>query len=181
MKRIVLGVVALAAVTAGGWYYASPSFAMKGLRDAAVNGDKQELKERVDFPAVRESLKEQIRAVLIAELAKNKDNPFASFGIMMAGAIIDPMIDTVVSPSGMKALVDQGKFKKQDQAEEVSAAQPADWIIERDGINQFRATPERKDNGKGPTLVFRRDGLGWDLVDIEIPEVGLGSEKTTAE
>lgn len=181
MKRIVLGVVALAAVTSGGWYYASPSFAMKGLRDAALNGDRQELKERVDFPAVRESLKEQVRAVLIAELAKDKNNPFAGFGMMMVGAIIDPMIDTVVSPSGMKALVDQGKFKKLDQAEEVSAGQPADWIIEREGIEQFRATPKRKDGEKVPTLVFRRDGLGWDLVDIEIPQGGLGSEKTAAE
>lgn len=181
MKRIVLGVVAFAAVSAGGWYYASPGFAMKGLRDAAMNGDKQELKERVDFPAVRESLKEQVRAVLVAELAKAKDNPFAGLGMMMAGAIIDPMIDTFVSPSGMKALVDQGKFKKPDQSEEVSADQPADWIIERDGIDQFRATPKRKDGDKVPILVFRRDGLGWDLVDIEIPEGGLGSEKSAAE
>lgn len=59
--------------------------------------------------------------------------------------------------------------------------EPADWIIERDGIDQFRATPKRKDGEKVPTLVFRRDGLGWDLVDIEIPEGGLGSEKPAAE
>ncbi|MEN9719005.1 MAG: hypothetical protein RIQ99_1883 [Pseudomonadota bacterium] len=176
MKRIVLGGAALAAVLAGGWYYASPGFALKGLRDAAISGNKQELKERVDFPAVRESLKEQVRAVIMAEMAKQKDNPFAGLGMLMAGAIIDPVIDTMVSPSGMKALVDQGKFKKPDQAEDASEGQPADWTIERDGIDHFSATLKSKDAGKAPTLIFRRDGMGWDLVEIEIPNGGLASD-----
>ncbi len=175
MRRIVFGGAALATVFAGGWYYASPGFAMKELRDAAIRGDKQELKERVDFPAVRESLKEQVRAVIMAEMAKQKDNPFAGLGMLMAGAIIDPMIDTMVSPSGMKALVDQGKFKKPDQADDASSSKSADWTIERDGMEHFRATLKSNDGAKAPTLIFRRDGIGWDLVDIEIPKDELSS------
>ena len=59
MKRFfALIVLILAAV--GGWYFASPWLAMKGLSDAAQAGDTAELEQRVDFPALRASVSDQI-------------------------------------------------------------------------------------------------------------------------
>ena len=70
---------------------------------------------------------------------------------------------------------DQGKFKKPDQADDASSSKSADWTIERDGMEHFRATLKSNDGAKAPTLIFRRDGIGWDLVDIEIPKDELSS------
>ncbi|QSR15642.1 DUF2939 domain-containing protein [Novosphingobium sp. KA1] len=172
MKKVILAGVAAIAIAAGGWYWLSPGMAMKGLRDAALAGDKDELRERVDFPAVRESLKSQMRAVMVAEMAKEKDTPFAAMGMAFAGAIIDPMIDGVVSPDGIKVMVQSGKMKDPDKpvADQTKGGE-TEWAIERRGLDRFIAKPKVADGEKAPSLVFKRDGLGWELVDIEAPIV----------
>jgi len=143
---------------------------MRGLRDAALAGDKDELRERVDFPAIRESLKSQMRAMMVAEMAKEKDNPFAAMGMAFAGAIIDPMIDGVVSPDGIKVMVESGKMKDPDKpVADQTKGEETEWTIERRGLDRFTAHPKVRAGEKVPTLVFKRDGLGWDLVDIEAP------------
>ena len=63
MKKLVALVIALA-VLVGGWWYASPLMALDGLRDAAQSGDQTDLEQRVDFPALRSSVKEQLRGVV---------------------------------------------------------------------------------------------------------------------
>lgn len=170
MKKAILAGIAALIVAAGAWYWFSPSLAMQGLRDAALAGDKDELRERVDFPAIRESLKSQMRAMMVAEMAKEKDNPFAAMGMAFVGAIIDPMIDSMVSPDGIKVMVESGKMKDPDKTvADQTKGEGADWEIERRGLDRFIARPKAKDGDKVPSLIFKRDGLGWDLVDIEAP------------
>jgi hypothetical protein len=170
MKKIVLAGVAASVLAAGGWYWLSPGLAMKGLKDAALAGDKEELRDRVDFPAIRESMKSQMRAMMLAEMAKEKDNPFAAMGMAFAGAIIDPMIDGMISPDGIKVMVESGKMKNPDKsAAEQTKGEETDWAIERRGFDRFTAHPKAKEGEKVPTLVFQRDGFSWDLVDIEMP------------
>jgi hypothetical protein len=176
MKKAVLAGIAAIALAAGGWYWLSPGLAMQGLRDAALAGDKDELRERVDFPAIRESLKSQMRAMMVAEMAKEKDNPFAAMGMAFAGAIIDPMIDGIVSPDGIKVMVESGKMKDPDKpVADQTKGQEAKWEIERRGLDRFIARPKANEGDKVPALIFKRDGLGWDLVDIEAP-VATGIE-----
>lgn len=168
MKKWIVGALVASLIPGGAWYLVSPSMAMSGLKTAALAGDKQELKDRVNFPALRGSLKDQFRAVMVAEMAKQKDdNPFGALGMALASAMVDPLIDAVISPEGIKAMVENGRMRGPNDA----AANPKDeveWSIERKGFDRFIARPET-DNPKAPSLVFARDGLGWDLVDIEIP------------
>ncbi|AXB75455.1 DUF2939 domain-containing protein [Novosphingobium sp. P6W] len=143
---------------------------MKGLKDAALAGDREELKDRVDFPAIRESLKSQMRAMMVAEMAKEKNNPFGALGMAFAGAIIDPMIDGIVSPEGIKVMVESGKMKDPEKPAAVQTeGREAEWEIERRGLDRFIARPKLKPGDKAPSLIFKRDGLGWDLVDVEAP------------
>lgn len=180
MKKGVLLAVLLALAAFAGWYVLSPGMAMQGLKEAALAGDREELKERVDFPAIRESLKSQLRAHMAAEMAKEKDtNPFAGIGMLLANAIIDPLIDGVISPDGIKAIVENGRMKRADGAAEnaeESPEKPIEWAIERRGLDKFTAHPEVPEGDAAPVLVFRRDGLGWDLVDIEVPSNSGGQQ-----
>ena len=173
MKKWILAAVAAVLLAGGGWYFASPALAMSGLRDAVVAGDKDELAERVDFPSVRESLKSQFMAMMTAEMEKEKakGNEFAGLGAMFATAIVGPMIDNFVTPSGLKAMVQHGQFKTDATAEK---QKEQEWEVERDGLDHFRAVPKAKAGEKVPKLLFKRDGLSWRLVDIEIPDGGLG-------
>lgn len=173
MKKWILAVLAAVLIAGAGWYVLSPKMAMQGLKEAALAGDKDELKERVDFPAIRESLKSQFRARMVAEMAKEKDNPFAALGMAFASAVVDPMIDGIVSPDGIKAMVENGRMKDPRSTGDASTeSKPVEWTVERKGFDRFVARPEVQAGEKAPALVFRRDGLGWDLVDIEIPESG---------
>jgi hypothetical protein len=157
----------------GAWYFASPAYAMSQLRDAAVEGDAEDLKERIDFPAVRSSLKEQMRAMLAAEMTKaDNDNPFGAFGSMLAMGMVDGMVEGFVNPESMAAMIKQGKMQRPGQtaAKAVSDEPPAEWSIERDGLDGFRAVPSVEKGVNPPTLIFERDGLGWNLVGIDLPE-----------
>jgi len=124
---------------------------------------------------LRESLKGQFSAMMAKEMAKEKDagNPFAALGGMLATAIVGPMIDGFVTPDGLKAMVQHGSFKPDANATQQPEQQ---WTVEHDGIDRFAALPVVKPGEKAPKLVFKRDGLGWKLVDIEMPEGGLGSQ-----
>ncbi len=169
MKKWLIAALAAVLIAGAGWYFASPALAMSGLRDAAMAGDKDELKERIDFPAVKESLKSQVKARMMAEAAKQKDNPMAGLGAMFAMAMIDPLIDGLISPDAIKAMVERGKLGKPDAEAQEPKPEPK-WAIERSGLDTFRAVPESQDGKPSPKLVFKRDGLSWRLVDIEIPE-----------
>jgi hypothetical protein len=54
MKKLSLGAGVLAALLVS-FFVASPHLALSGLREALVKGDSEDLRERVDFPALRES------------------------------------------------------------------------------------------------------------------------------
>ena len=174
MKTWIFAALAAVIVLGGAWYWASPAIAMSGLRDALLEGDRDELNERVDFPRVRESLKAQMMAAMQAEMAKQaeKDNPFAALGGMFATAMVGQMIDTIVTPDGLKAMVQHGEFKPDATAEKKPEQE---WAVERDGLDRFRAVPEAKVGEKVPKLLFKRDGLSWRLVEIEMPAGGLGN------
>lgn len=168
-KVLAIG-AALLIVAGGAWYWGSPAYAMSQLRDAAQSGDKDDLQERIDFPKVRDSLKTTLRARLAAEVTSSEqDNPFAKFGAMMAMGMIDGMVEGFVTPESMSAMIKQGKMQKPGQAE-AAPVKPVEWTIERDGLDKFTAIPATDKGDAPPRLIFHRDGLGWDLVEIEIPE-----------
>lgn len=173
-KWLIMAAAGLMALGAG-WYFLSPSMAMSSLRSAALEGDKDELTERIDFPAIRQSLKDQFNAHLMAEMAKKKNDGFAGLGAAMAAAMVGPMIDGMITPDGMKTMVKAGKFPKPGDA--VGPANDPDlkWAVSRKGFDKFTATPQGKNGQKVPTLVFKRDGFSWKLTDIEIPSEGIGS------
>ena len=167
----IVSLLVVLLVAGATWFWASPGLAMKGLRDAAMNGDREALKDRVDFPAVRESMKSQVKAKVLAQVAINKDkNPFAALGGMFAMAIVDPVIDGMVSPDGIKAMVEYGKVQAKGQVQPQPNAKVAEWEISRNGLERFTATPQGEAAKNGLTLVFIRNGLGWRLVDVTLPD-----------
>jgi hypothetical protein len=170
---IILAGVALIAGT-GAWYWGSPLWAMSQLRDAAIEGDEDDLRDRINFASVREALKADLGARMVTEMAKEPENPFGAMGSMMAMGFVGGMVDAMVTPEGMAAMIKEGKMRRASApvaaaGEPATTEPPADWNIERDGFSRFRATPLTADNQEPPTLVFERDGLGWNLVELDLP------------
>ena len=102
MKRWLIGVLVLAAA----YFVASPFLTVHYMKSAAERRDGEALSEYVDFPAVREDLKDQINLKLGREMTKEMDdNPFAALGGMLAGAMIGKMVDVIVTPAGLIELM----------------------------------------------------------------------------
>src|SRR4051794_4658195 len=97
MKKIV-GVLILLAVAAGSWWYASPIWTLHQMREAARSNDAKKLSEYVDYPALREDLKGEFRRSMMSEMAKQQNEDLAMLGSAFALALIDPLIDAMVSP-----------------------------------------------------------------------------------
>ena len=65
----------------------------------------------IDFPELREDIKVTAKAAIMKSAAIELDgNPFAAMGIMMANAIVDPIIDQVISPAGLQLFFSAGEM-----------------------------------------------------------------------
>jgi hypothetical protein len=101
---VVLVVIVIVAVL--GYGYASPYLALNRLKQAADARDAQTVSEYVDYPALRESLKEQIGGLLTRRIeARASGNPLAALGAMIGVALIGPLVDAYATPDGVAALL----------------------------------------------------------------------------
>jgi hypothetical protein len=179
-RRLLVG-AALAIFLAGAAYYASPYWAMRQMREAAVAGQADRLSTYVDFASVRESLKSQMSSAMSQKMKELEGNPFAGFGQMLASAMINTFVDAMVTPEGVASMISTGKAPDapgnkttpKPVSETSSGSKKSEPIVSRayEGLDIFKTTmldPETKK----PMLVavMQRQGLfGWKLTAIRFP------------
>jgi hypothetical protein len=189
MKRrsIALAVALLVALAFAAWYFASPAYTLSRMKSAAEANDSAALSAYIDFPALREDLKSEIMAQVTAELRRNPDAPFAGIGMAMAGAMVGPVVDGMISPAGLRTMFTLARPASRPAATPPapgpaapapapisrSEAGPAamrlaeDPVIVRRGLSEFLVA-SRQDRRAG--LVFRRHGLSWKLSGVDLAE-----------
>lgn len=164
MKKL-LTLFLLVALIVGGWYFASPWLAMKGLADAAQAGDVAELESRVDFPALRASASEQINE------ATQRQRGQGGFLGEISGAVVErvgrEVANRALTPEAVGTMVASGAFAAGLLPERLRGQEIA-WDVERQGLENFRAIGTFEDGTAGPILIFARDGLGWKLTGFEL-------------
>lgn len=181
---LAIGAVILAAL----WYVLSPFQAFAALAEAARVGDRDKLEAGVDFPAVREGLKDQLNARLTTALSTDSSlskGPFGALGALLGPTVVDQVVDAAVTPDGVAAIIRSGKAPLSDVTpgkaalppppEEVAPPPPESAPKKKTrfayaDLNHVRATTVSNDSAQTPlTWVLERRGLGWKLVRIELP------------
>ncbi len=162
MKKL-FALVVLVAVLVGGWYFASPWLAMKGLADAAQAGDTAELERRVDFPALRASVSEQI-----TEATRQERGVIGELGGIVAQQLGQRLTDRALTPEAVGQMVTSGALAAGLLPERLRG-QSIDWDVEREGLDHFRAVGTFEDGTDGPNLLFARHGMEWKLTGFELP------------
>lgn len=92
----------------GGGVYYTPHLTLRRMRDAALSRDAAALSSYIDYPALRESLRGEVRARIAG--AGSAGGPFAALralGAAFAGPLVDPAVDALVTPESL-ALMLQG-------------------------------------------------------------------------
>ena len=166
-----LSLAAVVLIIAGvAWYFASPGYTLSRMKAAAESNDADAMASYIDFPALREDLKADLLAQMMAEAQKDK-SPFSGFAMALGPAMVSSMVDGYITPAGMKALF---ASKRAETRTAAKAERPAEStfkledqpIIKRRGLSEFLVAT-RKDPNSG--MVFKRDGLGWKLSGVELP------------
>ena len=105
-RPLIVTLIVIVVIAALGFCYASPYMALNTLKRAADARDAQTVNEYVDFPALRESLKQQVTGLLTRRLdVQGNGNPFAAIGAMIGVALIGPLVDAYATPDGVAALL----------------------------------------------------------------------------
>lgn len=146
------------------WYFESPAWTLKGMKDAAQSHDADALNAYIDYPALRESLKAELMARMMEEAQKDKSG-LGALGMAFGSAMMGPMIDGLVSPAGMRAALLANTHENAPPAASALHV-PEEPVIVRRSFSEFLVTAKDQPNSG---LVFKRHGLSWMLSGVELP------------
>lgn len=184
MSRALGLIAVLLLVALGVAYAASPLYAFRQLKAAAVTGDRDQLNALVDFPAVRDDLKRQVdsRAVKLAREASGAGYPIAMLLGKLGAAFGDRAIDRLVTPEAISEMVRSGMVPRRHhhKAADPDAAATGqdgegDKVVARYGYltpDRFKvAVAPSSDPDRAIDLIMDRQGLfSWRLEQIELPK-----------
>lgn len=156
-----------------GWYVGSPWWTLHRMQAAVKADDADALVAMVDFPTLREDMKAELMARMIAEAGGDATGA-AKLGLVFGSAMIGPMIDGMITPVGIRAaFLARGRGGETgggapDRGPTPPAAlkMPDRPVIVRRGLSEFLLA---SDGDRASGLVFRRAGLGWKLAGIDLP------------
>jgi len=178
MRKLIIAAVIVAAGLLSA-YLASPYWTLHRIRSAAADGQGDRVAAYVDFPALRESLKGQLSIALNKRMdSRAKDSPSASIGQAFAVQMINGMVDVMVSPESVAAMIRSGKAPRalpEPKTDHVTAsnAERREPRVRRgyEGLNTFQVVLVDPDTSEDTlTAVLSRDGLfGWKLTAITVP------------
>lgn len=165
----------LAVLFAGVWLYFTPYLAMNKLQKAAKAGDAQAMSELVDFPSLRESVKQNVRTAVSNEVGGRSRGGLGALGGLLAGVLAGPVVDAFVTPDGIAALTEGSRpgSRHGDAIDSVAHERSKDVKVKRgyESVDLFVIHFIGKSDGKERmALVMHRDGLThWRLTGVRLP------------
>jgi hypothetical protein len=181
-QKLVIRGLTVAVVLTAGYYFASPLLAMNDLKSAFLDKNADKVNRYIDYPSLREDLKGQLMAAAIKDMQADpemNDNPFAGLVAAMVGPLVNAMVDSYVTPSGMKTIMalSTGQEVSQDETSKnlVERAKELDEALKKtsfgyEGLDTFYLTATG-DDGDQTKLLFARSGFAdWKLKGVVLPE-----------
>ena len=158
---------ALALCVFAAWMYFAPYMAYRKLVRAADRGDVEALNEVVDFPALRTSLKDNVRTAVSREISADRGNAFAQMGGALAGMLTGRLVDAAVTPAGIAALTRGNDPRDGGDDDEKRENDRVEREKRYEGLDRFAVRyVDRETGGEHFALILRRDGLDWKLSGI---------------
>lgn len=133
---------------------AAPYITVYQMRSAAERQDGEALSEHIEFPSVRQGLKDQMNAMFAKKMIDN-----------------GMMIDAYVTPSAITQLMAGEKpLSSEEKGDSRSSNRKpfSDVSMSYKSLDRFVVTVKGEDGDEGK-FVFRRRGIDWKLTNIIIP------------
>ena len=182
-KKLQVSIVAIVLLVFV-YVYASPYLVIYQIRQALKNEDSAALAAYVDFPSVRQGIKDQLNTELVKkfpEHAQASQGGFAAFGALLASSMIDKMVDVMVSPQGVAMLLQGKKLKEslpfqaqpEQSEQQTQAGEQAKEKLSYRGkyqaFNRFVVQIQYPYPKPPVTVTMQRQGLSWKVTQIVLP------------
>jgi hypothetical protein len=175
MKRVI-GVLLIIVLA----YAAYPYIALYRLGDAIRGGDAGDVEGKVDWPSLRQGLKDDLNTHFAAKAGADSDDTMAALGTVIAGKMISSVVDSTVTPSGLSVIMQTGRAGPtivHDIAPAVPEMQkdrPLPRVASSGfhGLGAFEAEiAPREGDGNGKLLKVRLELEGgyWMLTHVYLP------------
>ena len=158
-----------------------PFYAVHQIRQSLEQQDTAKLAEVVDFTALKANIKVQLEGFLAGQSPTDiKQTPFAAFAMSLASKVVDGMVDTVVSPQGLAALLHGVSPGKSWQSKGTKPTETADAdaegifknaVYHYDSPSRFSVWIQGEGDGRFQ-FIFTRTGLFWKLSNVIFPMGG---------
>ncbi|GAA3917810.1 DUF2939 domain-containing protein [Luteimonas lutimaris] len=159
------------------WTAAGPYLTIRAIGDAVQARDERALAKQVDFPALRSSLKAQVADRIVREAGgRAQDNPLAAFGLTVATGLAGGLVDAMVTPMGLGAIMEGRRTwdrigarpRPSGDGTQVQPRPLHDAEHRFESTSRFTATVHDA-SGRPVVFVLTRRGLNWKLSDIRLP------------
>lgn len=161
------------------WLGAGPYLAVADIKRGIEDKDSERLAERVDFPILRQNLKDQLKVTLLKSATEElEENPFGALATGFATTLVDGFIDAFVTPAGLASLMEGEQPSVGAMPSYPTSSTPHDPDQQQalfknaryryDSLSRFSVWVPVKD-GQETRLVLQRDGLSWKLVNMILP------------
>jgi hypothetical protein len=165
---IATGIMAIVGVGV----YAAPYLTLDTLKKATSNRNADALAQEIDFPALRISVKQNVKAQVIKQMTAG-NTPVKGLNPVAVDKIVDPLVDKLVTPEGLGELmmdkvpgatIDLNNLERNIAGSEVKMGYESfDRFVVR--------IVDKVDRTKDVSLILKRDGLAWKLSGIDISKV----------
>ena len=180
-------VIAVVGVLFAIYVAAAPYITVHQIQAAAESRDGEALSEHIDFPSVRQSLKDQINAAFLKEMTNDegmKDNGPAALGALFAGVLVDRLadglIEAYVTPAGIAQLMagEEPGPDGHDSGDKSRCKPLSDGSMSYESLDKFVVRADG-DTGEECKLVLRRRGIGWKVTEIIVPMGKMGADDSS--
>lgn len=181
-KKITFISIGLIIILILGYLFASPYIVLNKIKNSIEVNDSEAVASYIDFPSVRQSLKEQLNQQL-QEQQKNSENldndPFAELGNLFATTIIDKFIDIALTPKNLTILLQGKKLENpldpqepsKNENEADNSKSDVSYSTSYKSFNRFQVDIKKDTSANHDvSIVMTRDGLSWKITDLVLHE-----------
>lgn len=177
-KKLIVGVAAGALALFVLAWAAAPVLAAQALVRAAKAGDARKIEQLVDFPALRESLKDELHAEVVARMRRDPrvaESGLGGLGMMLAPMLLSGAVDVLVTPQVVADMVRTAEAPDPTRPADPDPADKAngDDIHQAWGyrsVDEFAVTLTDRDRPDDSlALILERRGLfDWKLAAVDL-------------
>jgi hypothetical protein len=170
MKKWLI-VVAVLLVLALAAYVVSPFFYVSSLKGAFLAGDSSKLANLVDFPALRDSLKEEVATILTQQTKESPDSnqsPFAALTAFVGPAFLNRAVDMYCTPDAIADFVKKNGQVQSKTPSFIKIPGPSDLDWSKLKNFSFTGPTSFRIGTNHITLFGRLEGFGWKVYRLEV-------------